>query len=82
MTLSLHPCQRKRKTKKTKSKPCTAVVPKDSNDNQDIQIATTNDNKENNFLTQNVMQNYRQNLIGMFVSSNLTNCTINIKMPK
>ena len=32
--------------------------------------------------TSNVMQNYKQNPIGMFVGANLTNCTININMPK
>ena len=32
--------------------------------------------------TSNFMQNYRENPIGMFVGANLTNCTININMPK
>ena len=30
----------------------------------------------------NFMQMYRQNPVGMFVGANLTNCTININMPK
>ena len=32
--------------------------------------------------TSNIMHNYKQNPIGMFVGANLTNCTININMPK
>ena len=32
--------------------------------------------------TNNIMQLYRQNPVGMFVGENLNNCTININMPK
>ena len=32
--------------------------------------------------TQNFMQMYRQNPVGMFVGANLNNCTININIPK
>ena len=32
--------------------------------------------------TQNAMAMYKQNLIGMFIGANLTNCTININKPK
>ena len=32
--------------------------------------------------SQNVMQMYKQNPIGMFVGAQLSNCTININMPK
>ena len=32
--------------------------------------------------TQNVMQMYKQNPIGMFMAVQLSNCTININMPK
>ena len=30
----------------------------------------------------NIMQTYRENPVGMFVGATLTNCTININMPK
>ena len=30
----------------------------------------------------NILQRYKQNPIGMFVGANLSNCTININMPK
>ena len=32
--------------------------------------------------TQNVMQRYKQNPIGMFMGAHLSNCTNNINMPK
>ena len=37
---------------------------------------------ENTMHSSQVMQMYKHNPIGMFVGANLTNCTININMPK
>ena len=46
----------------------------DSNSNLDMDVPMTS--------TNNIMQMYRQNPIGMLVGANLNNCTININMPK
>ena len=52
--------------------PCNQLVPMSPKFDSDISQNSS----------QNVMQTYKQNPIGMFVGATLTNCTININMPK
>ena len=50
--------------------------------NQIIPLSEASDVPSTQNTISNIMQNYRQNPIGMFVGANLNNCTININMPK
>ena len=62
----------------------TATISKHPDIDCDNQLAIPDptQGKENSNMTQNVSQMLKQNPIGMFVGANLSNCTININMPK
>ena len=56
------------------------VQQNDAVDTIDVPLNKTDYNTPVN--TQNVMQMYKQNPVGMFMGAQLSNCTININMPK
>ena len=57
-----------------------AILPNDSNSNDSLQIQPTDNDTPSN--VKSIMQMYKQNPIGMFMGVQLSNCTININMPK
>ena len=79
------PPKRKKDKTKTKRKP-TATISR-PNDSQLVAIQP-NPNPDSNIQvpssqnTQNIMQMYRQNPVGLFMGANITNCTINVNLPK
>ena len=75
----------KKYTKKTKpaatvttpnDKQFVTISKNDENLSSEIQVPTTSQS------TQNIMQMYHQNPVGLFMDANITNCTINVNVPK
>lgn len=59
--------------------PLVAVSEVAANEQQNILVPS---NSQNQNLTNNYMQMLKQNPVGMFMGANLSNCTININIPK
>ena len=65
-----------------------AHEPIETNDKENLQLDVVSDNTNSNIQvgtgdgSKNILQIFKQNPIGMFLGANLTNCTININMPK
>ena len=80
--------------KKSKSKPLSTVTKATTNNTnnqkENMQWALNDDNNTDIEVksadglsnSKNILQMYKQNSIGLFVGANLTNCTININIPK